>query len=849
MVDTYAAPFSLYVLPVLCVGSSDNFRVKLSREPRTIYNLYDTMDDSLAMEVANGEVSSDYDESLFDDESLFSDGPPSVGGGDDLGEELPIDEGAGAMAPDDASVDAMDVEEEALLPTYGAVVIPHLLMDIHAEICSFLCDDDLRRFVTSTSRSLRAAPSMVPPKIWPKLHPSKHWFSTIFQEPNNDRLPLAEMHDLRIGLTDCLDQQYLQSLYSSVYDVTITLSRHIFHAVQRFQESLHVFGPMMGVNGVVIFAGDKSPPEHGEWEEDCLTLLEGGGDSNWDSRLGITDYPAAIMFHVKSFEEAWREKGVRVYFEGLRPCTRNEDSSSDAGGFPRFRRCHRCSSLVHNISLDTLASIIVFQAMAHIRYQVAGVRFHNGTCPFQEGFSFLCADAYAYSPQPDAGKYHCHPALHSLLEVYKNRTSSETVSTGFCDLSYASLDFYATFYGLVEITIEDTSRVKVGDHYPARAEAYSQVVEIHESLTEDDLETYLKYVCDLIRSGHISCESLINLVNGDLLPHLTLPCPTDFKSEMYEWGRAAFEEPKDYCFLDGIFSRKVVYGFRLRRLMREIGSLCRDEQVFDFLPETVSMEFFPDPSIYDIIGFGELIWDQYEYNDSYCSITDDLVYAVILMYAEIRRNRQSPLDQICTLSELHTVHIITRHLRMLLHIAKDSSGYELNITYLNTLDCALELIKDTWNGSRQNGYGFIVVPPGNVLADPFYSRSMERSPHTKRHVKDVYGNDQLVQGGYEWRDLLTVIFGHLEEARRCFVRWECDDARKLFNVCKAFLLQERACCPDSVFPVVGPWWVWPEPKKQPYLRMDASEVAYPQFNITQHQLWLLQNVGPIERGD
>ena len=767
----------------------------------------------------------------------------------------------------DANDDAKEhVDVVGELERYEGAVIPQLRLDLHAIVCSFLTLKEQLSFVSTTKSSLQAALLIVSPTNWPQLYKSQGWFMHMLQpqQKSNDVVPMRVMRNLRLGLNDVIDSdfvQYLSCLYISVTDVTITLPRTLYDAIRRFHEALTVVAPLMGYQGQVIFSADTSHRRGDVWDwqdevnDPPLSLLEGGGDD----RVGYADYPTAVMLQVESFEKAHAAKGLRVRFEGLGAgCP---GSNVDRPWHSDGMGCGRCSSLAQNLSLDTLASIIVFQALGNIRYHVAGrvlhgQRSHYKHLPFTFGFNFLCSEALSYSPGPD--KYKCEKSLHCLLGVYESR-KRQCAPSRFCDLSCESLDFYATFYGIVHTIFVDTRRVKVDGCCPARVEAISRIVEVRDAVTEEDLHDYVQYVVGLITDRKISCETMINLVQGDLLLHLTSALPTDFKetTTAYREGVGPRDgsddslpgwEQLDTCFLDGVNSSKVVYGYRLRELMRTLGDKCRERSLFDLLPAHISMHYYYNPTVYDIIGFGEVLFEQYIESDGkpVHSTTDDLMYAVFSMYSYIRYNKQFPKDPMCDYAEQHTVHLITTHLRKLLDTIDFWNGMTSQYCFRGSFVGAFNLINETFKASQLNGIGSSVAVLMNVHDNLLFSRSMDRSPHTNRIEIDVYGDDNIMTGGYHWRDLLSTIFMYLEEAQKWYQISGSESAHKLFYVCKNFLLQERRLMTNA-FPRIG---APPASQKKPshrFICLPEAAVELPSYDITLTQSVLLSTDLPSIR--
>ena len=54
-------------------------------------------------------------------------------------------------------------------------------------------------------------------------------------------------------------------------------------------------------------------------------------------------------------------------------------------------------------------------------------------------------------------------------------------------------------------------------------------------------------------------------------------------------------------------------------MLKKIAARTKNKDLYDFFPQHITpMDFYPDPTVRDIIGFGSLLWDQYREVD-YCT--------------------------------------------------------------------------------------------------------------------------------------------------------------------------------------------------------------------------------------
>lgn len=723
----------------------------------------------------------------------------------------------------------------------GCRVIPQIGVDELRHICSFLDRNDQISLASCNRWLTSNALAFVHEKYWPLMSPGKHWFVGMALDPSNQTLPMALKRNLQLGPRVRLDHDYLNFLYTAVSDVTFTLPFDRVEAFERMLQALCMVGSLMAPQGIVRFAG--SP----------LCLFDGEPDP-WVLSGFDGDIIVCVLSMVKNFELSWWAKGLRVYFLNIETCMYCTDDTHRFWDFDT-EGCHRCECLANYLNQDILGSIIVFQAMRHNWYSTAGWTIGEDGDGFGFGFDFLCP-YLSSAALVDETRYHCSSHLHSLLEMYGARYERPT-SGQFCDMTPDSVHLYATLLGVLDTKFLDTSHIEIMEGTGDDTDFHSRLVDVHRSVTDDKIEGIVQFVSGLINDKKVSPETLINLVLGKLFSHMVEACPTNFEQNV-----PFYRQPGsvDISVKDAISSSKVILCCRLRQMLKEIAARTKNKELYDFVPQYITTQFYPNSTVRDIIGFGSILWRQYREVDCKCSegaaYTSDTVFSIIAMYGDVR-NRSDLDPKLYTIAETLTVHIITAHLGMLFRWANVCARLNNGLGYRTTLEHAHDLILDTLHGSRHRSNGSHVgsfLGHGHDIpkACLFYSRTFERSEHVREFFEDDYRecyDDYRGPNGYTWRDLLIVIFRYLTVTHTNLVKglkrpifiWPSMDEhekynkvlRSVFDLCEEFLVQERDCFVES-FPKIG--------THMPTGTDQDGPVKYPEYDISLSRYLILPNV-------
>ena len=422
----------------------------------------------------------------------------------------------------------------------GGRVIPQIGVDEHRHVCLFLDCNNQISFSSCNCWLTSNALSFVDEQYWPLMSPGKHWFKVMALDPGNPTIPMALKRNLQLEFRVRLDHDYLNCLHTAVSDVTFTLLLNRSYAFERIQQVLCMVGSLMAPQGTVSFAGSPLVLFHGVSDPRVL-----GGDG---------DMITCVLSMVKNFELSWSTKGLRVYFQNIETCMNcTDDRSWDGDTEGSFQNCNRCNRLANYLNQDILGSIIVFKDMEHNWYSMAGWTIGEDGDGFDCGFDFLCPYLFS-AAEVDETRYHCSRHLHSLLEVYGSRYQ-RLASGQFCDMTPDSGHFYATLLGVLDTRFLDTSHIEIMEGTGDDTDFYSQLVDVHRSVTDDKIEGVVQFVSGLINDNKLSPETLINLILGKLVfPHMVEARPTNFKQHVPFYRQSGYV---DISVKDVICSSKV----------------------------------------------------------------------------------------------------------------------------------------------------------------------------------------------------------------------------------------------------------------------------------------------------